>query len=247
MTRQYLLKPDKLDNRDFLFKASVGEFPREVDLRSKDIMEIFNQLSLGACGLFAITQFMMYRMKQDTPSHYYFYLSQLYLYWKTRELEGTIGWDSGISLRDGLKIAQQVGVCRQSFFPYDINKFKDKPTPEAEADAANYKVKEYHRIMTVAQYKSALSEGNPVIMGIEIYDSFTGGEVERTGIVPLPDRNKESFNGYHGILGMGYKLIGNSEYMICRNSWGPVWGDKGYFYLPMDFIGRHVTDMWVAK
>ncbi|OPH61703.1 hypothetical protein BC351_00225 [Paenibacillus ferrarius] len=246
--RQYLLKPDQVDSRDYIYMASGSnsEF-KEIDLRSKDIPEIFDQLNLGACAIFSITELMMYWMKQNTPSHYYFYLSQLFLYYKTRETEGTIDWDSGISIRNGLRIAQQIGVCRESFFPYDISKYKVLPSREAEKDAADYKINDYHRIMTVTQLKSALSEGCPVVLGIEVWNSFEYDEVKNTGFVPLPDKTKESIIGYHAMLIMGWKKIYDKEYMIVRNSYGQNFGDNGYLYIPMDFIGRYVTDMWVAK
>ncbi len=27
------------------------------------------------------------------------------------------------------------------------------------------------------------------------------------------------------------------QYFIVRNSWGPGWGDKGYCYMPYDYLG----------
>ena len=101
--------------------------------------------------------------------------------------------------------------------------------------------------MTVTQLKSALSVGCPVIVGIEVWSSFEYSEVETTGFVPMPNKSSESLLGYHCMLIMGWKTIKGIEYMIVKNSYGKEFGDNGYLYIPMDFIGRHVTDMWVAK
>ncbi|RTE05478.1 C1 family peptidase [Paenibacillus whitsoniae] len=248
MTRQYLLKPDKPDTRDFLFAAKATSLPDAVDLRPKDAALIFDQGSLGSCTANALCALMSYMDKNFTyPSGLYFYYSRLFLYWQERNLEGTVGYDSGAYLRDGLKVMQQIGCAGESTYPYVESTFTHTPTAEAYATAAHHKINEYHRIMTAAQLKEALSEGRPVVMGIEIYSSFESADVARTGIVSMPDKRREALLGGHAVLAMGYKVIGGIEYIICRNSWGADWGDKGYFYLPMDFIGRYVSDMWVAS
>ena len=54
--------------------------------------------------------------------------------------------------------------------------------------------------------------------------------------------SKESFEVNHGIVVGGFgNDVGNSkvhglcnEYWVVRNSWGPDWGEKGFFKLCMD-------------
>ena len=53
-------------------------------------------------------------------------LSPLFLYYKEREMEGTINIDSGACLRDGMKVLNQFGVCSEKLHPYKIDDFRKK-------------------------------------------------------------------------------------------------------------------------
>jgi C1A family cysteine protease len=176
----------------------------------------------------------------------YFDLSRLFLYWQERNLEGTVSEDSGAYIRDGFKVMQKIGCASESYFPYDISKFRDTPTSEAVENAKDHRMGNYYRIMTVAQLKDELAKGNPVVMGFNVYESFESYEVAQTGIVPMPKAGEQLYGG-HAVLAMGYKKINGTEYIICKNSWGKNWGDNGFFYMPMAFIGWHVSDMWTSE
>ena len=65
--------------------------------------------------------------------------------------------------------------------------------------------------------------------------------------MPYPDTKKESLLGGHAVLLVGYNKQ-QSRY-IARNSWGPYWGDKGYFYMPFDVIKntQMSSDFWIIK
>ena len=91
--------------------------------------------------------------------------------------------------------------------------------------------------------KTALAESLPVVIGIDVYESFESDEVAKTGIVPIPGK-KEQLLGGHAVCVVGYD--DSKNWLIVRNSWGTSWGNKGYFYLPYkyhDLLG----DMWTGK
>ena len=49
--------------------------------------------------------------------------------------------------------------------------------------------------------------------------------------------------GGHAVVAVGYDDF--KACLIVRNSWGPSWGDKGYFYLPYDYITpSFAADFW---
>jgi len=111
------------------------------------------------------------------------------------------------------------------------------------------KLPKYHRVTNLTLLKTALAEGYPAVIGINVYESFESDQVAKTGIVPLPKRGEQLLGG-HAILAVGYKddtKIKGQGVVICRNSWGENWGDKGYFYLPYSYFAHYVTDMWTGK
>ena len=62
------------------------------------------------------------------------------------------------------------------------------------------------------------------------------------GIVPMPNIQTEVCLGGHAIVCVGY----NETQWIMRNSWGIGWGDKGYFYLPYQYLldSTLSSDLW---
>jgi C1A family cysteine protease len=70
--------------------------------------------------------------------------------------------------------------------------------------------------------------------------------VAKTGLVPMP-RPGEKSQGGHCVLIVGYDQT--KKWFICRNSWGVNWGDKGYFYLPYEFVENpnYCDDFWALQ
>jgi hypothetical protein len=89
-----------------------------------------------------------------------------------------------------------------------------------------------------AKIINALAKGHPVLTGFFIDDSFARGD--STGKVPLPKLDTFSPIGKHAVVIVGYgpyvPSTPSTMYFKAINSWGPSWGDKGYLYLPYDYI-----------
>jgi C1A family cysteine protease len=244
--RKYLLKVDKHDERDLIYSAvHHAKIPTSADLRSQ-LSPVVDQGQLGSCTANAIVSGLreFLDLKNGSPLTR---LSRLFLYWHERKIEGTINQDSGAYIRDGMKVLQKIGVCPELDYPYSIDHFTDKPTDKAETVATAYKISSYHRVANLNALKTSIAEGYPVVIGISVYESFESDQVAKTGLIPLPDTNKEQCLGGHAVLVAGYD--DNAGHTICRNSWGESWGDKGYFYLPYSFftIKGLVFDMWTGR
>jgi C1A family cysteine protease len=248
MQRKYLLKRDYPDLRDYVYRSqtikSVGDLPKTVDLRNK-MSPIVDQGQLGSCTANAIVsglrEYLLIKAEKALVR-----LSRLFLYYEERKLEGTIAEDSGATLRDGMKVLAKIGVCPEEDCPYDVNKFTEAPSVKAYAEAGQYKISEYHRVVNLDSLKVALSEGMPVVFGFEVYESFESEKVAKTGIVPQPKKN-ESILGGHAVLAVGYVEEGKSSgKLIVRNSWGQAWGDHGYCYMSYPVFNTLVMDMWAG-
>ena len=88
--------------------------------------------------------------------------------------------------------------------------------------------------------------GFPIVFGISVYESFESEEVAKTGIVQLPEKTEKMLGG-HAIVIVGYDQ--EKHLFIFRNSWGEDWGDKGYGYLPFEYVCDKdlASDFWVVN
>lgn len=236
-------KPDKLDKRDYKYNISAKTIPNLVDLRPY-CSSIENQGSLGSCtgqSIAGAIELLNKRNRKPTD------VSRLFIYYYERLLLGTVNYDSGAYIRDGIKVTNKYGASLESYWPYDIRKFRQEPILEAKNDALNRKVTRYERVSDFNGCIDALSNGYPVVAGFYVYDSFMSNTVAKTGIMPYPNTSRETLLGGHAVLIVGYNKTKNV--FIVRNSWGTSWGDNGYFYMPFKVIQNTAmsSDFWIIK
>jgi len=63
----------------------------------------------------------------------------------------------------------------------------------------------------------------------------------KTGIVPMPAKNEYTLGG-HAICPVGYD--DKKQLIKFKNSWLDKWGQKGYGFLPYDYIEKYMMDAW---
>ena len=235
--------PDKLDNRDYRYTITPKVTPNLVDLR-RYCTPIENQGNLGSCTGQAIAGAIELLNKRNGKHND---ISRLFIYYYERLLLGTVNYDSGAYIRDGIKVTNHYGASLESHWPYDIRKFRQEPINEAKVDALKRKVTRYERVIDFNGCINALSNGYPVIIGFHVYSSFMTNNVARTGNMPYPNTKRERLLGGHAVLLVGYNKT--KKVFIARNSWGTSWGDKGYFYMPFDMIIKPnmSSDYWIIK
>jgi len=234
--------PDKVDTRDYKYQITTRTSPNIVDLRPY-CSPIENQGNLGSCTGQAIAGAIELLNKRNGN---YRDISRLFIYYYERLILGTVNYDSGAYIRDGIKATNKYGASLESYWPYDIRKYRQEPITEAKNDALNRKVTRYERLTNLDGFIDALSNGYPIIMGFNVYTSFMSNNVARTGVMPYPNTKREVLLGGHAVLIVGYNK--SKKILIARNSWGTGWGDNGYFYMPFDIISPSMSDdYWIIK
>ena len=241
---KYHWVPDKPDARDYAYQVTnTTTQPNTVDLRQYCTL-IEDQGQLGSCTGNAIAGAIELLDKRTNKQRD---VSRLFIYYYERYLEGTVNYDAGAYIRDGIRACYTYGAPLESLWPYDVRKFRTQPSTASIADAARRKVTLYQRAADHAACLDALANGYPVIIGFSVYSSFESYAVAATGNMPYPNVNTEELLGGHAVLLVGYDK--SRQVYIVRNSWGAGWGDRGYFYMPFRVIQNTAmsSDFWVIK
>jgi len=254
--------PD-IDGRDRTYAAAhaVSDLPSFVDLR-KHLPPVFDQGETNSCGAqsgAALMQFLF----PDVAGGF----SRNQLYWSVREIEGDLDKDNGVDTRNVLKAMQKIGVAPEPVWPFDVHDILKAPPASVFAEAGNYKIASYERLVGATDYLNCLASGLPFILGFMVPESLDGDAVAKSGILPIPDLSKESIVGGHDALCVGYdrafkstpffKASGidpakvSDTALLIRNSWGSKWSPnfRGHFWLPLSYATNPTTggDAWVAK
>jgi C1A family cysteine protease len=254
--------PDLPDFRDWkyaLHKLKCSQtpivLPSKVDLRSF-CSPVFDQGQYGSCtsqslaGHLEFLELKEIREKTSAPEEFdpssFTLFSRLFIYYNERLLENTVNQDSGAQIRDGIKSLAQWGDCKEGSWSYMPDNVFVKPTDLAYQEALAHKISTYMRLESLDDIRHCLADGFPVSFGFTVFESFEGPAVANSGIVPVPSLNEE-VEGGHAVLAVGYDDI--NKWLIVRNSWGPTWGDHGYFYLPYEFVTNSdlSDDYWTIR
>ena len=212
---KYGYKKDRPDSRDHVYVPKMTKAaPKEVDLRSQD-GPIYDQGQLGSCTANAILGLFAFVCKKLFGN--VFEGSRLMLYYNERDIEGTVSDDSGAFIRDGMTTLNKDGVCPETMWPYDVDKFADKPSDACYAEGKKHTATEYMRVeQDLAHLKACLAEGFPFTFGFTVYESFESSVVARTGIMPMPKKG-ESILGGHAVTAVGY-IDKNGKAKFVRTS-----------------------------
>lgn len=246
MKRIYGWRPDKPDFRDHVYSEVIksASLPSSVDLRPL-CPPVQDQGELGSCTGNAIASALEFLEKLNNVPKFFDY-SRLFIYYNERVIENTVSSDAGAEIRDGIKSINRWGCCSEASWPYNIAKFRRKPSVSAYKQARQNIFKKYERLSSVDQYQSCLANKHPFVFGFTVYESFESDVVARTGVVPMPGPN-ESVLGGHAVLGVGYDNA--SKRFLVMNSWGTGWGMGGFCTIPYDYLGNSnlADDFWVVR
>ncbi len=262
--------PDFPDYRDYsiestdvkpLFRESnimdieISSINTKKDLR-RWCSPIEDQGSLGSCTAHAGVALIEYYERRAFNKH--IDASRLFLYKVTRNLLHWKG-DKGAFLRSTIGAMRLFGVPPEEYWPYNINNFDEEPSAFCYAFAQNYQAIKYVRLdhpttskeKLLEKIKVCINAGFPPMFGFTVFADAITQSNSNGGLIPMP-HDKDKVRGGHAVVAVGYddsKVIKNSigesrGAILIRNSWGERWGDKGYGWLPYDYVLRGLTKDW---
>src|SRR5579859_6209743 len=147
--------------------------------------DIKNQLQLGSCtghGWTSHDEFLAKKFnKYKAP------LSPLFVYYKERELEGTLSQgDCGAQVVTGAKVVDLLGAPFLSEDPYDISNYNVPPTEVQIQEALVNRTGAYHRLSTIMDVKECIVSGYAIVIGFTVFDSFEN-DLGSDGLMPMPN------------------------------------------------------------
>jgi C1A family cysteine protease/peptidoglycan hydrolase-like protein with peptidoglycan-binding domain len=226
--------------------------PETIDL-SFWCSSIEDQGKLNACTAHAGAALIEYFERRSFNQ--YIHASRLFLYKAARTLMQREG-DSGASLRETMKAMVLFGVPPEKYFPYEEDEFDTEPSSFCYAYAQNYQAIRYFRLddsrlrpdELLAQIKLTLVAGFPCMFGFTVYDSIYDSSNPK-GHIPYPTQGDKREGG-HSLVAVGYddyqhvKDAKQPGAFLIRNSWGIDWGDRGYGWLPYDYVLNGLARDW---
>lgn len=231
--RCYNALPSPVDHRDYgvgSFLRRVAAAPSSFDLEST-CGPVRDQLSKGSCTGHAGYAMRMQLANAHQGNANKIIFSPEEIYDMARYLDGTLtSGDVGSCGRTIVQVLQKYGTCPEADDPYTATNLSVEPSAQALVDAAKYKAGAYHALSNVEDMKLCISSGYGFIVGFAVYDSFESSQVASTGMMPVPDKNKEQNLGGHEVYFMGYDDAVNC--FKVQNSWGKIWGKNGFFWFP---------------
>ncbi|MBW4578129.1 MAG: C1 family peptidase [Tildeniella nuda ZEHNDER 1965/U140] len=238
-------RPDKKNPHDKKYKSSRStvDLPSQVDLRPY-MTPVENQGNSNSCTANAMAGAYEYLAKRIKGSAHD--VSRLFIYYNARDLDGAIDSDEGTYLRSCIKVLKKYGTCAETTWPFDLQRIFEPPHESAYSEATNFLIEDAYRVdIDLNAMRQCLADGYPFTFGLDLFSSFQ--KAGSKGLVPMPDPETEQHDGGHAMLCVGYS--DEDKVFIVRNSWGEGWGDRGYCYIPYDYMTNPDLngDLWAIR
>lgn len=224
-------------------ETMVKELPRWFDWRnvsgSNFVSAVRDQQECGSCFAFASAAMLESRSRIRTGNMERIVFSPQDIVECSPYSQGC---DGGFPYLIAGKYAEDYGWVKEECNPYRMPE-PDHPVCHTQSTCRRFYATDYHYVggyygaTNEPLMRMALVNNGPLVVGLEVYDDFLhygGGVYHHTGL-----RDEENllnkWNPFqltnHAVLVVGYGEEENTRvpYWIVKNSWGPGWGENGYF------------------
>ena len=232
--------------------------PSRTDLR-KWFSSIGDQRGLRSCAAHAAVSVVEYSERRAFDRE--MNGSRLFVYKTARDLVGMDG-DTGVWLRKTLRALALLGVPPETRWPYIMEDFDKEPPASVYSATEIFIGLRYFRHdpsvchlspeQVLGSVKTFLAAGIPSVFGFFCFPSIN--RAGDGGKVPYPGSTEKSAWG-QAVVAVGYddgleieRGSGGETSrgaLLIRNSWGEGWGERGYGWLPYDYVlCRLACDFW---
>eukprot|EP00066_Takifugu_rubripes_P004034 XP_003967090.1 PREDICTED: pro-cathepsin H [Takifugu rubripes] len=199
--------------------------PESIDWRKKGnyVTPVKNQGSCGSCWTFSTTGCL--ESVTAINSGKLVPLSEQQLVDCAQDFNNH-GCNGGLPSQAFEYIKYNKGLMTESDYPYTA--FEDKCTYKPELAAAFVK-----NVVNITAYdekemEDAVATRNPVSFAFEVTPDFMHYS---SGVYSSSTCHTTTDKVNHAVLAVGYGSENGTPYWIVKNSWGPGWGQDGYFLI----------------
>lgn len=148
-------------------------------------------------------------------------------------------------MREVLNAAKKRGIARvcdiPQGMPYEAkypNRGISNVLSTLRDKAAEFKIAAYAQAANLDEAAECIYQHGAVLISLPVGVSFDAFVLKKESemVLTVP-KETERIRGYHAVCAMGY----TEEGVIIQNSWGEVWGAKGFAILPWDYP---ITEVW---
>lgn len=219
-----------IDKRPFRATLASSRLPERVDLRPW-MTPVEEQGSIGSCTANALVAALEYLVFRERGQHVD--LSRLFVYFNQRLWDDRVREDTGASLVSGIRVLSRVGVPREASWPYQKDLFAVQPPEPVFREASQHRAVDWWSVPVDGDaMRGCLAAGFPVAFGTRVTESFV--KTPPSGMCGMPAGADDPRHGRHALLLVGYDDA--RRVFVVKNSWGDDWGDRGYVYMPYDYV-----------
>jgi hypothetical protein len=157
-------------------------------------------------------------------------------------------YDQPISIHQGLKLLKQKGVLP------NYENYREAPTPQDTQKALTHRIIGFGAFFDnrfrhqtaeeekklVQNIKLLISQNQPVIVGLEVNETFKKGELEIWQGCQSSDKTFQ-----HAVCIIGYN--DEQKYFEIVNSWGTKWADNGFCRISYDAMIKNALQAFFIK